>query len=122
MDAPPAANRGQNCCGAPEGRKNRRPLSARRSQAGFDSRRQGWKQQDLRLYRSLEAKDEKARMSGQESRRGSGRVTVVDIDGPAGAGKSTIARHLAAHFGLLNLESGAMYRAFALKALRAGIR
>ena len=43
---------------------------------------------------------------------------VVAIDGPAGAGKSTIARHLARHFGLLNLETGAMYRAFALKALR----
>ena len=45
---------------------------------------------------------------------------IVAIDGPAGAGKSTIARHLARHFGLLNLETGAMYRAFALKALRAG--
>ena len=46
---------------------------------------------------------------------------IVAIDGPAGAGKSTIARHLALHFGLLNLETGAMYRAFALRALRAGI-
>jgi CMP/dCMP kinase len=45
---------------------------------------------------------------------------IVAIDGPAGAGKSTIARHLARHFGLLNLETGAMYRAFALKALRSG--
>src|ERR1700678_838125 len=45
---------------------------------------------------------------------------IVAIDGPAGAGKSTIARPLARHFGLLNLETGAMYRAFALKALRAG--
>jgi cytidylate kinase len=45
------------------------------------------------------------------------RNIVVAIDGPAGAGKSTIARHLARHFGLLNLETGAMYRAFALKAL-----
>jgi cytidylate kinase len=48
------------------------------------------------------------------------RKIIVAIDGPAGAGKSTIARHLASHFGLLNLETGAMYRAFALKALRAG--
>ena len=48
-----------------------------------------------------------------------GRKIIVAIDGPAGAGKSTIARHLARHFGLLNLETGAMYRAFALKALRA---
>ncbi len=49
------------------------------------------------------------------------RKIIVAIDGPAGAGKSTIARHLARHFGLLNLETGAMYRAFALKALRAGL-
>jgi cytidylate kinase len=47
------------------------------------------------------------------------RKIIVAIDGPAGAGKSTIARHLARHFCLLNLETGAMYRAFALKALRA---
>jgi cytidylate kinase len=63
-------------------------------------------------------------MSGEESRLHShqlGRRTIVAIDGPAGAGKSTIARHLAAHFGLLNLESGAMYRAFALKALRISL-
>ncbi len=46
---------------------------------------------------------------------------IIAIDGPAGAGKSTIARHLARHFGLLNLETGAMYRAFALKALRAAL-
>jgi len=49
------------------------------------------------------------------------RKIVVAIDGPAGAGKSTIARHLARHFGLLNLETGAMYRAFALKALRTHV-
>src|ERR1700733_13294453 len=46
---------------------------------------------------------------------------IVAIDGPAGAGKSTVARALAQRFGLLNLESGAMYRAFALKALAAGV-
>jgi cytidylate kinase len=50
-----------------------------------------------------------------------GRKIIVAIDGPSGAGKSTIARHLARHFGLLNLETGAMYRAFALKALRAAL-
>jgi CMP/dCMP kinase len=49
------------------------------------------------------------------------RTMIVAIDGPSGAGKSTIARHLARHFGLLNLETGAMYRAFALKAIRAGL-
>jgi cytidylate kinase len=46
---------------------------------------------------------------------------IVAIDGPAGAGKSTVARHLARHFGLLNLETGAMYRAFAFKAMRTGL-
>jgi CMP/dCMP kinase len=49
------------------------------------------------------------------------RKIIVAIDGPAGAGKSTVARHLARHFGLLNLETGAMYRAFALKALRTSV-
>src|ERR1700733_12883057 len=60
-------------------------------------------------------------MSGAESSSQpptSLRHIIVAIDGPAGAGKSTVARHLARHFGLLNLETGAMYRAFALKALR----
>jgi cytidylate kinase len=42
---------------------------------------------------------------------------VIAIDGPAGAGKSTLASHLARRFGFLNLETGAMYRALALKAL-----
>lgn len=45
---------------------------------------------------------------------------VVAIDGPAGAGKSTVAAFLARRFGLMNLETGAMYRALALKALRTG--
>ena len=49
------------------------------------------------------------------------RRPIIAIDGPAGAGKSTIARHLARYFGLLNLETGAMYRAFALKALASDI-
>jgi cytidylate kinase len=48
-------------------------------------------------------------------------LLIVAIDGPAGAGKSTVARALAQRFGLLNLESGAMYRAFALKALATGV-
>ena len=42
---------------------------------------------------------------------------IVAIDGPAGAGKSTVASHLARRFGFLNLETGAMYRALALKAI-----
>jgi len=50
------------------------------------------------------------------------RGPIIAIDGPAGAGKSTVARHLAQHFGLLNLETGAMYRAFALKKPSCPIR
>jgi len=42
---------------------------------------------------------------------------VIAIDGPAGAGKSTLAAHLARSFGFLNLETGAMYRALAVKAI-----
>jgi cytidylate kinase len=46
---------------------------------------------------------------------------IIAIDGPAGAGKSTIASALSRRLGYTNLETGAMYRALALKALRAGI-
>jgi len=45
---------------------------------------------------------------------------VIAIDGPAGAGKSTIASRLARKLGYINLESGAMYRALGLKALEQG--
>jgi CMP/dCMP kinase len=46
---------------------------------------------------------------------------VIAIDGPAGAGKSTIASRLAKSLGYVNLESGAMYRALGLKAIEAGV-
>jgi CMP/dCMP kinase len=42
---------------------------------------------------------------------------IIAIDGPAGAGKSTIAARVARKLGYVNLESGAMYRALALKAI-----
>jgi len=44
---------------------------------------------------------------------------VIAIDGPAGAGKSTVAQHLARKLGYINLETGAMYRALALRALES---
>jgi len=47
----------------------------------------------------------------------SARKLVIAIDGPAGSGKSTIAARIAKKLSYINLESGAMYRALALKAL-----
>jgi len=46
---------------------------------------------------------------------------IIAIDGPAGAGKSTVAAQIAKRFNLLNLETGAMYRAFAVKTLESGL-
>ena len=45
-------------------------------------------------------------------------MRVIVIDGPAGAGKSTIARALAARLGLQYLDTGAMYRAVTFAAMR----
>ena len=49
------------------------------------------------------------------------RLTIA-IDGPAGSGKSTVARRVAAMLGYIYLDSGAMYRALALKALERRAR
>ena len=45
----------------------------------------------------------------------------IAIDGPAGAGKSTIAKILAARLGILYLDTGAMYRAIGYKAIKSGV-
>lgn len=45
---------------------------------------------------------------------------IIAIDGPAAAGKGTLARRLAAHLGLAYLDTGSIYRAVGLKVLRAG--
>jgi cytidylate kinase len=49
------------------------------------------------------------------------RAVIVAIDGPAGAGKSTVGRALAARLGLDYLDTGAMYRAVTFAALRRGL-
>lgn len=54
-------------------------------------------------------------MSGPRARR------VIAIDGPSGAGKTTVARAVAARLGVPYLETGAMYRALGLKVLEEGI-
>lgn len=48
-------------------------------------------------------------------------MTVIAIDGPAAAGKGTLARRLARHFGFAYLDTGALYRAVALSLLRQGL-
>lgn len=50
-----------------------------------------------------------------------GKTITIAIDGPAGAGKSTLARRLASRLGFLYIDTGAMYRAVALWAQRLGV-
>src|SRR5712671_3354939 len=50
-----------------------------------------------------------------------GRKLVIAIDGPAGSGKSTLAALLARKFNYTNIETGAMYRALAFKAIERGV-
>jgi len=49
------------------------------------------------------------------------RSLIIAIDGPVGSGKSTLARRVAALMGYVYIDTGAMYRAVALKALRRGV-
>ncbi|MEE9386498.1 MAG: (d)CMP kinase [Nannocystaceae bacterium] len=53
--------------------------------------------------------------------REGGAPCLVVIDGPAGAGKTTVARRVAAHFGMALLDTGAIYRALALHAKRHAV-
>ncbi len=45
---------------------------------------------------------------------------IITVDGPAGSGKGTLARHLAAHLGYAHLDTGKLYRAVGLAVLQAG--
>lgn len=54
-------------------------------------------------------------------KKSAGRKLVIAIDGPAGSGKSTLAALLARRYGYTNIETGAMYRALAFKAVGEGV-
>jgi cytidylate kinase len=56
-----------------------------------------------------------------ESVEKGGFILIIAIDGPAGSGKSTVAKILAQRLNLFYLDTGALYRALTLKALRAGV-
>lgn len=61
---------------------------------------------------------------GRDSGKGSRfelRKLIIAIDGPVGSGKSTLARRVAALMGYIYIDTGAMYRAVAMKALRSGV-
>ncbi len=64
--------------------------------------------------------DDLGRLTGTEPP--APRPLIIAIDGPAGAGKSTVSRAVAATLGLDRLDTGAMYRAVAALALERGIR
>ena len=49
------------------------------------------------------------------------KVNIIAIDGPAGSGKSTVAKRIAKELGFLYIDTGAMYRALTLKAIEKGL-
>jgi len=59
--------------------------------------------------------------NGDSAKPGSRKRLVIAIDGPAGSGKSTLAALLARKYSYTNIETGAMYRALALKAIECSV-
>src|SRR5256885_17004849 len=60
-------------------------------------------------------------VQSQSKSNSSGKRIVIAIDGPAGSGKSTLAALLARKYNYTNIETGAMYRALAFKAIESGV-
>ena len=60
-------------------------------------------------------------LNGARSLRPDISQIIIAIDGPAGAGKSTIAKQISKNLGIIYLDTGAMYRAVALKAIKSDI-
>src|ERR1041384_1235241 len=59
--------------------------------------------------------------NAEGAKPGSRKKLVIAIDGPAGSGKSTLAALLARRYNYTNIETGAMYRALALKAIESSV-
>ena len=60
-------------------------------------------------------------MASKAKAKAKAKKMIIAIDGPAGAGKSTVAKLLAKQMGFLYIDTGAMYRALTLKAIRQGL-
>ena len=86
---------------------------------------QGGLEQCIRLMLFTERKDKNVKHIYQKGakilRKDISEIYNIALDGPAGSGKSTVAKILAKDYNILYLDTGAMYRACGLKALRLGI-
>src|SRR5919201_1706865 len=91
-----------------------RPSDSESSTSGWCGRTSS----SFRFQLSIAMRDSISAASGTKPFNAS---VVIAIDGPAGAGKSTVARAVARALGFTYLDSGAMYRATALAALERGV-